>query len=47
VAQHLGLKDIRLGALDFEKAGNTGYEVGEADAHDDEPLTSSAKARTR
>jgi uncharacterized protein (TIGR02246 family) len=30
VAQQLGLKDVRLNTLDFEQAGDTGYEVGEA-----------------
>ena len=25
-----GLKDVRLKTLDFEQAGDTGYEVGEA-----------------
>jgi uncharacterized protein (TIGR02246 family) len=30
VAQQLGLKDVRLTTLDFEPAGDTGYEVGEA-----------------
>ena len=30
VAQHTGLKDVRLQTLDFEQAGDTGYEVGEA-----------------
>ena len=30
VAQQLGLKDVRLQTLDFEHAGHTGYEVGEA-----------------
>jgi len=30
VAQQMGLKDIRLDTLDFEQAGDTGYEVGEA-----------------
>lgn len=29
VAQQLGLKDVRLTTLDFEQAGDTGYEVGE------------------
>jgi uncharacterized protein (TIGR02246 family) len=30
VAQQMGLKDVRLNTLDFEQAGDTGYEVGEA-----------------
>jgi uncharacterized protein (TIGR02246 family) len=30
VAQQIGLKDVRLNTLDFELAGDTGYEVGEA-----------------
>jgi uncharacterized protein (TIGR02246 family) len=30
VAQQMGLKDVRLSTLDFEQAGDTGYEVGEA-----------------
>jgi uncharacterized protein (TIGR02246 family) len=30
VAQQIGLKDVRLNTLDFEQAGDTGYEVGEA-----------------
>jgi uncharacterized protein (TIGR02246 family) len=30
VAQQLGLKDVQLNTLDFEQAGDTGYEVGEA-----------------
>jgi ketosteroid isomerase-like protein len=30
VAQQIGLKDARLNTLDFEQAGDTGYEVGEA-----------------
>jgi uncharacterized protein (TIGR02246 family) len=30
VAQQMGLKDVRLDTLDFEQAGDTGYEVGEA-----------------
>lgn len=30
VAQQMGLKDVRLETLDFEQAGDTGYEVGEA-----------------
>lgn len=30
VAQQMGLKDVRLTTLDFEQAGDTGYEVGEA-----------------
>jgi uncharacterized protein (TIGR02246 family) len=30
VAQQVGLKDVRLATLDFEQAGDTGYEVGEA-----------------
>ena len=30
VAQQMGLKDVRLETLDFEPAGDTGYEVGEA-----------------
>jgi uncharacterized protein (TIGR02246 family) len=30
VAQQTGLKDVRLETLDFEQAGDTGYEVGEA-----------------
>lgn len=30
IAQQLGLKDVRLSTLDFEQAGDTGYEVGEA-----------------
>jgi len=30
VAQQIGLKDVRLATLDFEQAGDTGYEVGEA-----------------
>jgi ketosteroid isomerase-like protein len=30
VAQQMGLKDVRLQTLDFEQAGDTGYEVGEA-----------------
>ena len=29
-AQQMGLKDVRLQTLDFEQAGDTGYEVGEA-----------------
>jgi ketosteroid isomerase-like protein len=29
VAQQMGLKDVRLQTLDFEQAGDTGYEVGE------------------
>jgi len=30
IAQRIGLKDVRLSTLDFEQAGDTGYEVGEA-----------------
>src|SRR5512145_2457155 len=30
IAQQIGLKDVRLATLDFEQAGDTGYEVGEA-----------------
>jgi uncharacterized protein (TIGR02246 family) len=30
VAQQIGLKDVQLKTLDFEQAGDTGYEVGEA-----------------
>ena len=30
VAQQMGLKEVRLDTLDFEQAGDTGYEVGEA-----------------
>jgi uncharacterized protein (TIGR02246 family) len=30
LAQQLGLKDVRLETQDFEQAGDTGYEVGEA-----------------
>jgi ketosteroid isomerase-like protein len=30
LAQQVGLKDVRLDTLDFEQAGDTGYEVGEA-----------------
>lgn len=30
VVQQMGLKDVRLNTLDFEQAGDTGYEVGEA-----------------
>lgn len=30
VAQQIGLKEVRLNTLDFEQAGDTGYEVGEA-----------------
>lgn len=30
IAQQIGLKDVRLTTLDFEQAGDTGYEVGEA-----------------
>jgi len=30
VAQQLGLKEVRLQTLDFEQAGDTGCEVGEA-----------------
>jgi uncharacterized protein (TIGR02246 family) len=30
LAQQIGLKDVRLQTLDFEQAGDTGYEVGEA-----------------
>ena len=30
VAQQMGLKEVRLNTLDFELAGDTGYEVGEA-----------------
>lgn len=30
IAQALGLKDVHLETLDFEQAGDTGYEVGEA-----------------
>jgi len=30
VAQQMGLKDVRLQTLDFEQAGDTGYEGGEA-----------------
>ena len=30
VAQQMGSKDVRLSTLDFEQAGDTGYEVGEA-----------------
>ena len=29
VAQQMGLKDVRLETLDFQLAGDTGYEVGE------------------
>jgi len=29
-AQQMGLKDVGLQTLDFEQAGDTGYEVGEA-----------------
>jgi uncharacterized protein (TIGR02246 family) len=30
LAQQVGLKDVRLDTLDFDQAGDTGYEVGEA-----------------
>jgi uncharacterized protein (TIGR02246 family) len=30
IAQQLGLKDVQLKTVDFELAGDTGYEVGEA-----------------
>jgi len=30
VAQQMGLKEVRLQTLEFEQAGDTGYEVGEA-----------------
>lgn len=30
VAQQMGLKDVRLQTLEFEQAGDTGYETGEA-----------------
>ena len=30
VAQQIGLKDVQLKTVDFEQAGDTGYEVGEA-----------------
>ncbi|HZN90968.1 MAG TPA: DUF4440 domain-containing protein [Thermoleophilaceae bacterium] len=30
LAQQTGLKEVRLQTLDFEQAGDTGYEVGEA-----------------
>jgi uncharacterized protein (TIGR02246 family) len=30
VAQQIGLKDVRLNTHDFEQAGDTGYETGEA-----------------
>jgi uncharacterized protein (TIGR02246 family) len=30
LAQQVGLRDVRLDTLDFEQAGDTGYEVGEA-----------------
>lgn len=30
VAQQMGLQEVRLQTLDFEQAGDTGYEVGEA-----------------
>jgi uncharacterized protein (TIGR02246 family) len=30
IAQQIGLKEVRLSTLDFEQAGDTGYEVGEA-----------------
>ena len=30
VAQQIGLKDVRLSTVNFEQAGDTGYEVGEA-----------------
>lgn len=30
-AQQLGLKDVRLHTLDLQLAGDTGYEVGEAE----------------
>ena len=30
LAQQVGLKDVRLDTLDFEQAGDTGYEVGQA-----------------
>ena len=30
IAQQIGLKDVRLDTLDFEQAGDNGYEVGEA-----------------
>jgi uncharacterized protein (TIGR02246 family) len=30
VAREMGLKDVRLDTVDFEQAGDTGYEVGEA-----------------
>jgi uncharacterized protein (TIGR02246 family) len=30
LAQQVGLKDVRLDTLDFEQAGDTGHEVGEA-----------------
>ena len=29
-AEQMGLKEVRLQTLDFEQAGDTGYEVGEA-----------------
>jgi uncharacterized protein (TIGR02246 family) len=30
VVKQMGLKEVRLDTLDFEQAGDTGYEVGEA-----------------
>lgn len=30
LAQQIGLKEVRLQTLEFEQAGDTGYEVGEA-----------------
>ena len=30
VAQQMGLKEVRLHTLEFEQAGDTGYEMGEA-----------------
>ena len=30
IAQQIGLKDVHLNTLEFEAAGDTGYEVGEA-----------------
>src|SRR4029453_467387 len=30
IAQQIGLKEVLLTTLDFEQAGDTGYEVGEA-----------------
>lgn len=30
VAQQIGLKEVRLSTLDYQQAGDTGYEVGEA-----------------